>query len=106
VGVEPIASYEKWSRIVREPLIWLGEADPVRSMERARDMDPEQGAVRELIAHWREHLELDKPYTAREIVQLVVATETREKIVKVNGQDHKVTESVAKSPEFRVLLEL
>jgi hypothetical protein len=21
--VEPIASYEKWSRIVREPLIWL-----------------------------------------------------------------------------------
>ena len=49
---DPIASYGQWSRVVREPLIWLGEADPVRSMERARDMDPEQVAARELVAHW------------------------------------------------------
>ena len=45
---DPIASYGQWSRVVREPLIWLGEDDPVRSMERTRDMDPEQAAAREL----------------------------------------------------------
>ena len=33
--------------MVREPLIWLGELDPVLSMERARDMDPEQTAARD-----------------------------------------------------------
>jgi hypothetical protein len=67
----PIASYGQWSRVVREPLIWLGEADPVRSMERARDMDPEQAAARELVAHWAACLGLDKQYTVREIVQRV-----------------------------------
>jgi hypothetical protein len=68
---DPIASYGQWSRVVREPLIWLGEPDPVRSMERARDMDPEQVAARELVAHWAACLGLDKQYTAREIVQKV-----------------------------------
>jgi hypothetical protein len=68
---DPIASYGQWSRVVREPLIWLGEDDPVRSMERARDMDPEQAAARELVGHWEACLGLDKPYRAQEIVQRV-----------------------------------
>ena len=71
VACHPIASYGQWSRVVREPLIWLGEADPVRSMERARDMDPEQTAARELVAHWAACLGLDNQYTAREIVERV-----------------------------------
>ena len=84
---DPIASYGQWSRVVREPLIWLGEADPVRSMERARDMDPEQAAARELVAHWAACLGLDKQYTAREIEQRVC-----------NGT------VLLKCPEFRELL--
>ena len=40
-------------------------------MERARDMDPEQAAARELVAHWAACLGLDKQYTVREIVQRV-----------------------------------
>ena len=32
------------------PLVWLGEADPVKSMETARDEDPELLAIRELFA--------------------------------------------------------
>jgi putative DNA primase/helicase len=85
---DPIASYGQWSRVVREPLIWLGEADPVRSMERARDMDPEQAAARELVAHWAACLGLDKQYTAREIVQRVCHDGT----------------VLLKRPEFRELL--
>jgi putative DNA primase/helicase len=80
---DPIGSYGQWSRVVREPLIWLGEPDPVRSMERARDMDPERAAARELVYHWAACLGLDREYTAREIVERVCH----------HG-----------SPEFRVLL--
>jgi hypothetical protein len=69
----PIASYGQWSRVVREPLIWLGEADPVRSMEQARDMDPEQAAARALVDHWEASLGLDEQYTAREIVERVTS---------------------------------
>ena len=64
----PVASYGQWSRVVREPLIWL--AKPTRrTMERARDMDPEHAAARELVDHWAACLGLDNPSTAREIVQ-------------------------------------
>jgi putative DNA primase/helicase len=68
VKCEPIASYGGWSRFVREPLVWLGEADPVRSMAQARDLDPERAAACELIAHWKTCLRVGKQYTAREIV--------------------------------------
>jgi len=85
---DPIGSYGQWSRVVREPLIWLGEPDPVSSMERARDMDPEQAAARELVAHWAACLGLDKQYTAREIVQRVCHDGT----------------VLLKCPEFRDLL--
>ena len=88
VACDPIASYGQWSRVVREPLIWLGEDDPVRSMERARDMDAEQAAARELVAHWSACLGLDEQYTAREIVQQVCHDGT----------------VLLKCPEFRDLL--
>jgi putative DNA primase/helicase len=47
---EPIASYGQWSDAVRFPLIWLGQEDPVDSMEEARDEDPERIAARSLLS--------------------------------------------------------
>ncbi|MDP2358563.1 MAG: hypothetical protein Q8M31_21260 [Beijerinckiaceae bacterium] len=38
----PLGSFGEWSRAVREPLIWLGELDPVKSMVRAREEDSER----------------------------------------------------------------
>jgi putative DNA primase/helicase len=37
----PLASFEEWSRMVRAPLMWLGEADPVKTIETTREEDPE-----------------------------------------------------------------
>ena len=48
----PLASYNEWSRWVREPLIWLGCADPAASMETARQEDPELAELREVMASW------------------------------------------------------
>jgi hypothetical protein len=45
----PLASYEEWCRFVREPLLWLGEADPVKSQEAMHEEDEEQVNDRALI---------------------------------------------------------
>jgi hypothetical protein len=39
-GLKPIGSFGDWSRIVREPLVWAGAADPVITITRARSNDP------------------------------------------------------------------
>ena len=55
--------------MVRSPLVWLGHADPVESMETAREEDPELSAIRELFEHWREHLKLSSGYTTNTIIR-------------------------------------
>ena len=45
----PLAGFDGWTRMVRQPLIWLGLADPVKSMEDARALDPERSALRQRI---------------------------------------------------------
>jgi putative DNA primase/helicase len=35
-------SFEQWARMVREPLVWLGLEDPVSSIVRAAELDPER----------------------------------------------------------------
>jgi hypothetical protein len=43
VGITPLPSFEKWSQFVREPLLWLGLADPVDTQE--EESDDEQDAL-------------------------------------------------------------
>ncbi|GJE53210.1 hypothetical protein GOFOIKOB_6286 [Methylobacterium tardum] len=64
-----LGSYEDWSAMVRSPLVWLGHADPVVSMETAREEDPELSAIRELHEHWRAHLKLSSGYTTNIIIR-------------------------------------
>jgi putative DNA primase/helicase len=45
-------SYEDWSDLVRSTLMWLGEADPVETMERARETDPRLDERRAVMAAW------------------------------------------------------
>lgn len=64
----PIGSYAEWSQNARSALIWLGEKDPVQSMEMARAEDPVLGNIRELMSHWRDHLETPGNYTTQAII--------------------------------------
>jgi hypothetical protein len=52
---KPLGSYERWTAMVRAPLIWLGEADPIKSIEATRQEDPELSAIREFFAQWQQH---------------------------------------------------
>lgn len=77
VEVSSLGSYEDWSYTVREPLVWLGEPDPVATMEHAREGDPEQAAVRELFAQWEEVLGLQTGFTAATVGQQACAMAPR-----------------------------
>ncbi|WP_419952518.1 hypothetical protein [Methylobacterium sp.] len=92
----PIGSYEEWSETVRAPLIWLGHADPVRSMEAAREEDPELSAIRELFGHWQAHLTGSRGFTTNVIIRTACE--------KQNGVqfDYGTQDFIA--PEFRDLL--
>jgi putative DNA primase/helicase len=74
VECDPLASYGRWSKVVREPLIWLGKEDPVKSMDEIREEDPVRAAVRDLYALWREQLGEDA-YTAAEMLEKVLKRE-------------------------------
>lgn len=50
--VRPFGSFDEWSRMVREPLVWLSMADPVDSVEAVRADDPELAAMTALFAAW------------------------------------------------------
>jgi putative DNA primase/helicase len=66
--VTPLAGFLDWSRVVREPLIWLGEEDPVKSMEEARREDPERALANELLWRWESLIGINQPVSAREII--------------------------------------
>jgi hypothetical protein len=71
----PIASFEGWSDTVRSALIWLGEADPVDSMEAARNDDPELNELREMLEAWACTLGVGyKCFTLAEIIKIINET--------------------------------
>jgi putative DNA primase/helicase len=67
----PFGSYEDWSRMVRSPLIWLGEPDPVASVDTSQAEDPELAELRELLEWWRDTLNLEPElYLSARIVEI------------------------------------
>jgi hypothetical protein len=66
----PFGSYSAWSTMVRSPLVWLGEPDPIISMEGLRDEDVELSNIREFFGLWLEYgLGLDTPYLTAAIIE-------------------------------------
>lgn len=63
-----LGSYAAWSAMVRGPLLWLGQPDPVASMEPARVEDFATIDIRELLGSgW---LENDQWYKTKEIISV------------------------------------
>jgi hypothetical protein len=69
-----LGSYSGWSDMVRSPLVWLGEPDPVISMEGLRNEDVELADIREFFSLWLEYgLDLDTPYLTASIIEEAIA---------------------------------
>ena len=48
----PLGGFEGWSALVRDALVWLGEADPVETIEEARKGDPDRHRLEAVVTHW------------------------------------------------------
>lgn len=66
--IAPLANYGEWSRFVREPLIWLGMADPVSSMENLVNADPKYERNHGFVSFWYEVLGTANTFKVRDII--------------------------------------
>lgn len=48
----PMGSFEEWDLIVRRPLTWLGEADPLAGTAKLEDADPIRQQLRAMLLAW------------------------------------------------------
>jgi hypothetical protein len=55
--------------MVRAPLIWLDEKDPVDSMETAREEAPELNNIRELFEHLKAGIGRNMPFTTAQAIE-------------------------------------
>lgn len=62
-----LASFDDWSQLVRSPLIWLGCADPVQTMEAARAEDPVLSSLSAVMNTWLESVGAEVPVSAGEL---------------------------------------
>lgn len=49
-----MGTFEDWSNWIRNPLVWLGEADPYDTIKEIEDNDPERDWQQRLIIYWKE----------------------------------------------------
>ena len=67
----PFGSYAAWSRMVRSPLVWLDEPDPIASMDAAREEDEVLSSIHEYFDLWENYsLDLDTDYTSSRVVEV------------------------------------
>lgn len=71
--VAPLASFERWSHFVKDPLLWLGEADVLECQTIAKREDPFVKAAEEFVHLWSigDVLKVGVPYRVTEIIKAV-----------------------------------
>jgi len=65
-----LASFERWSDLVRSALLWLDLADPVETMKAARAEDPSRQVMVAVFAAIRGAIGTSTPVTASELIKL------------------------------------
>ena len=65
---KPLASYTQWSEWVRQPLLWLGLADPATSVFEQLAQDPDRETLGRLLQGWRNAFGTD-PAPIRDIIK-------------------------------------
>lgn len=69
----PLASFEDWSDMVRSALVWLGEDDPVATMEKARENDPIRVNFAAFVHAWAKEIGTGRncEMTAAELIKAI-----------------------------------
>ena len=77
LALPPLPSFERWSRVVRDPLVWLGCEDPVSTQETEADdeVSPLRAAFTEIANN--PHLKAMSSFKARDIVNAAEWADSR-----------------------------
>jgi putative DNA primase/helicase len=70
----PLPSFDGWSNFVRSPLVWLGCADPVKSIEQLRKADPVRSERAIVFEAWRDDIGIACGFTAPRLIELANET--------------------------------
>jgi len=87
---KPLGSYEEWSGLVRDALIWLDQPDPVLTMEKVRKTDPILTALADVLTQWVS-VAADAGFsevTAKRLIDHAATTERVERTVDGEAQSH------------------
>jgi putative DNA primase/helicase len=91
-GADPLGSFETWSTLVRDALLWLGRADPCGTMDDVRASDPKLKTLTGVISLWAVTIG-ERRVSAKDVID--IATQ-REEALYGKGE--------FKHPEFREIL--
>jgi Domain of unknown function (DUF6371) len=70
---KPLANYERWCRMVRDPLVWLGLPDPVKSQEKTKTEDPNREKQLAVMQGWWRNCK-DRGHTLSRVIELAEET--------------------------------
>lgn len=75
----PIGSFEEWSKLCREPLIWLGEPDPASSLINQVKNNTDNEGLAALLKQWRS-MYGDEAILVRELIE---DAQTKPKLMEI-----------------------
>ena len=75
-----LGSFEEWSDLVRSALMWLGEADPVSTMEISRSEDPTTDELAAVLKAWGDVIGIGSDYqlTLKNVLVIINEVQRRE----------------------------
>jgi len=65
--LKPLTTYTTWSDLCRQPLVWLGQPDPARSIFETMENDPDRETLGALLSEWHSCFS-DTPKMVRDAV--------------------------------------
>ena len=80
-----LSSFGEWSDLCRQPLLWLGMADPINSVFEAMAEDPDRENLRRVLVEWAQRFR-DTPTMIRKVMEEDRGTALWEALEDVSGE--------------------
>ncbi|BBB98997.1 hypothetical protein [Bradyrhizobium elkanii] len=86
----PLNSFNEWSDTVRSALVWLGEADPVKSQDKSSAEDPEKIELLTMLAEWKSVFGVGDKFgvTLKEVIERCNRIKSFDTITKLTQYEH------------------
>lgn len=96
LGLTRFGRFEQWSKLCRDPLVWLGMADPCTTRRRLEDADPVRDQLHTLMWTWSELIGVGTKIAARGVLERVdmdfgdTAKSLREVLMEVASDQNRL----------------